>query len=51
MHGRIQKDGQSTELNRPRSELKRVTKKRDILKMAAAYFVKEGVYSALHYHA
>lgn len=37
---RIANDDQAAELRRLRSELKRVTEERDILKKAAAYFAK-----------
>ena len=38
---RQQDDEQQAELRKLRAELKRVTEERDILKKAAAYFVKE----------
>jgi len=38
---RAQEDDQQAELRRLRTELKRVTEERDILKKAAAYFAKE----------
>ncbi len=38
---RNQEDDQQAELRRLRAELKRVTKERDILKKAAAYFARE----------
>jgi transposase len=37
----LQDDDQQAELRRLRTELKRVTEERDILKKAAAYFAKE----------
>ena len=38
---RIEQAGQSAEIRRLKTELKRVTEERDILKKAAAYFAKE----------
>ena len=38
---RREQEGQTAEIRRLKSELKRVTEERDILKKAAAYFAKE----------
>ncbi len=40
---RATQDAQAEELRRLKSELKRVTEERDILKKAAAYFAKQSV--------
>jgi transposase len=37
----VQQQDQSAEVKRLQAQLKRVTKERDILKKAAAYFAKE----------